>query len=439
MSLPSKFGVEGNYNPSSAFEDVNDGSYDEFGNIFEDGFDLIKGAVNTVADVTTSIIDRVPGGAEARRAIGDFAKTPAGSFFFRALATVTYQNLAWTALGPQLASVAFAIPGLASGDGFVESWLREFNWRVSQAAGAIPGFDQATAQFSQQVTTILDKYKLGQLGKELTSRAVKELTGFRQDAVDFALSAINKIPWDTWKWSLYDNRTGEKIGIERKLGSVRSRPESELEIERLRGVYPPAFSDFVVMNARIQQYRSGNTAGRIKNDSDLRQALTDLRTPASKIFPYLKDVLKNPKVVGFFDGYTSDDWSAWERDYNAAARKGKTEVVAQPGQLTGGYTWKLPTEMSVASYPPEPPPLTYPTESSGGFAYATQAAPIVEIAPVPSGPMAGDEPPKPSPVIPAAAGGIGLAGALLAGASLPLALGVGLGAGIMGLLFGKKK
>ena len=65
MSLPSKFGVEGNYNPSSAFEDVNDGSYDEFGNIFEDGFDLVKGAVNTVADVTTSIIDRVPGGADA--------------------------------------------------------------------------------------------------------------------------------------------------------------------------------------------------------------------------------------------------------------------------------------------------------------------------------------------------------------------------------------
>src|SRR6267142_4323977 len=102
---------------------------DDFGSIW----DIPGDAVDAVTDVATSAIDAVPGGKAVREAMGDVADSVAGQIILRAFATSLTGALAWK-VGPQLATVAFAVPGLAKGDKFTKAWLDEFSWRVQKTA-----------------------------------------------------------------------------------------------------------------------------------------------------------------------------------------------------------------------------------------------------------------------------------------------------------------
>lgn len=439
MPLPSKFGLDGSYTPSGAFEDVSEG---EFGNIFEDAWDTTTGAIkdvaNTVADVTTSIIDRIPGGLEVRQAVGDFAKTPAGSVFFRALATVTYQNLAWGALGPQLAAVAFAIPGLAAGDGFVESWVKEFNWRVSQTAGALPIPSLDSQVFGSQVNSILEKFKLKQLGNDLSREVVKRVTGFRDDAIDFALAAIKKIPLGTNFFDKYNRQTGEKLSG--ALGKFDPSHDWQKALDEKYGT--AAIDDLKGQFERADKMAraaeaSGNPAAKTlrakaneakaKWDEETRR-FDEARAAAARAdFDSQLETMPLEDLRKLFESYykRADEWASKNANMSRTFR-GKADK------------YKSVYDRRLNSYPPAPA-YQYPTEEPV-FTYAapavTQAPPPVAI---PSTPMTGGDEPKKNLAVPAVATGIGLGGALLAGLSLPLAASVGLGAGIMGLLLGRKQ
>lgn len=66
----------------------------------------------------------------------DFANTDVGRAVLRAFATSQYYYLA-PILGPQLAAIAFAFPGLAQGKEPVKAWVDEFVYRVRTTGAMI--------------------------------------------------------------------------------------------------------------------------------------------------------------------------------------------------------------------------------------------------------------------------------------------------------------
>jgi hypothetical protein len=88
--------------------------------LLEDFADLIEGGAEWLKEVIAGPLK-------------DWAGTDVGKTILRAMATSLSGGLA-NVLGPQLASVAFALPGLARGEAFDEAWWKEFTWRVEKTA-----------------------------------------------------------------------------------------------------------------------------------------------------------------------------------------------------------------------------------------------------------------------------------------------------------------
>lgn len=100
------------------------GPFDFLGDIFDEipGSDWIKSAAESGAGF-----------------IGDFAKTPVGFFTLQVISNNLYGPIANTSLGavsgmqtvgPQIASVIWAMPGMAAGEPFTEAYIKEFIERV---------------------------------------------------------------------------------------------------------------------------------------------------------------------------------------------------------------------------------------------------------------------------------------------------------------------
>lgn len=120
--------------------------------------DDASAVVGAAADITTSAIDTIPGGQDVRLAVDsavtgpvrDFANTAVGRTMLSALASTVTGGLA-PVLGPQLATIAFALPGMAAGDDFVTAWTQEFGKRVEQTA-AIVGASYAGPLVQEQLS-----------------------------------------------------------------------------------------------------------------------------------------------------------------------------------------------------------------------------------------------------------------------------------------------
>lgn len=129
------------HDPRCPFKTENLGICSDMGFDFDDinPVKIVSSAVEGAADIATSVIDRIPGGSDLRGAVKDFANTNAGKTFFRSLATVWGAGLT-PIFGAPLASVAFAVPGLAAGDSnFLDAWMKEFKWRVEKTSELLGG------------------------------------------------------------------------------------------------------------------------------------------------------------------------------------------------------------------------------------------------------------------------------------------------------------
>lgn len=127
----------------------------------DDAWDATGGQVVDVAtSAWNTAVDAVPGARAVADAVDsvtagpvrDFARTAVGRTLLTALASSLTGGLA-PMLGPQLATVAFALPGLAQGDDFVTAWTQEFAKRVEDTA-EILGADGAAALFAAQFETL---------------------------------------------------------------------------------------------------------------------------------------------------------------------------------------------------------------------------------------------------------------------------------------------
>jgi hypothetical protein len=181
------------------------------GNIFEDAADF-------VSDTTGDVIDAVPGARDVLDAVGDavtgpvrdFANTAVGRAMLSALATTVTGGLA-PVLGPQLATVAFALPGLAAGQDFVSAWTQEFGSRVEQTA-AIIGAEEAKALWSDQ----FDKAAawLSAHGAEtLLQMPIEDLAKAAGIREDFAAFLVAGAAGDLNEFvaSLFDTKTGKRL------------------------------------------------------------------------------------------------------------------------------------------------------------------------------------------------------------------------------------
>lgn len=203
------------------------------------GFDLggaISGVVDAAGDVVNAaagVVGSIPGVSAAVQFFGselqDFANTTIGQIALDMLASYVFPEVAMV-VGPQLASVVFAGPGLAKGEGFVQAWLTDFMKRLEQladiegadVAGAIAGqLEPALAQLEQlaqqagidptQYATQLESYTSDQVHKlaqqlgvrdDMLQSAIDYLSGQMTIAVDAATRAAEQKAWDALRAAL---------------------------------------------------------------------------------------------------------------------------------------------------------------------------------------------------------------------------------------------
>lgn len=103
--------------------------------IFDPFVDVIEGA----ADIASSVIDRVPGLSHLKKflvenpVIGSIVFTAMGSALFAGIANTSIPAVSgMQTVGPQIASVAFAVPGMVfKGQGFIKAYTEDLTARVS--------------------------------------------------------------------------------------------------------------------------------------------------------------------------------------------------------------------------------------------------------------------------------------------------------------------
>ena len=160
----------------------------------DDVGDAISSGIDKALDVFTSAVDAIPGGRAVREAAGDFAKTSVGQVLTKAIASTFTAGIASFA-GPQIASVAFAVPGLAEGKGFSEAWLTEFKWRVEKTIEIVS--PQVGQMLSNQITEVLKQLPHDLPFDAKIKESIQDFAkkyNIREDAAAFVKSIWNKEP-----------------------------------------------------------------------------------------------------------------------------------------------------------------------------------------------------------------------------------------------------
>lgn len=106
-----------------------------------DVIDFAGGIVGGAVDVAGDVLEEIPMAPELYDALTsvvtgpmrDFAKTDFGMTVFRAMSTMLH-GAAAVYLGPQVAALAFATPGLVRGEDFWTAWMKELAWRAEKTA-----------------------------------------------------------------------------------------------------------------------------------------------------------------------------------------------------------------------------------------------------------------------------------------------------------------
>lgn len=127
----------------------------------------IGGAVGGAAKDIVHAIESVPGVDWITSDLENFAKSDFGTTVLRALSSTAYIGLA-PVLGPQFASIAFAIPGMAKGDSIADSYVNELAYRVKTTADILTA-GQGGAALSAQAKTLMSQVDIA--GQEVMNQA----------------------------------------------------------------------------------------------------------------------------------------------------------------------------------------------------------------------------------------------------------------------------
>lgn len=194
-----------------------------FGNVFDDVDDTLSTIASPITDTWDALKDDVPGFQEVSDAVDavvtgpvrDFARTAIGRTILTAAASSLTGGLA-PLLGPQLATVAFAMPGMAAGTDFARAWTLEFASRVQQTASILGTqyAGQIAAEAYAKLKAYSDKFDVAPFAKEIAKYGdFKELArraGVREDyAALFLAGYVGDMSIYTSR--SFDARTGAEI------------------------------------------------------------------------------------------------------------------------------------------------------------------------------------------------------------------------------------
>lgn len=180
------------------------------------GSDVADWAGGAAADVASAVA-AVPGVDVIVEAAADFARTSVGQVVTRAIATALTGGLA-PVLGPQLATIAWTVPGVLRGDPWDQAWLAEFGHRAEQAATVLGGEAGAVfgAQLDAAIRYLAARIPAGQL-VQWTAQQLAAAVGIRVDVAALAVDLVNR-GWREAKGA-WDPATGLPIPAPRALAA----------------------------------------------------------------------------------------------------------------------------------------------------------------------------------------------------------------------------
>lgn len=216
----------------------------------------VTGAASDAADVlgvdvvTGPIVDVWEG------PLRDWAHTDVGKTMLRAMGSAGYFALV-PALGPQLAAVSFAWPGLVRGEPIDVAWLTEFSWRVQKTAEILGA--EVKVKLGDELARVLGQLhvELDHGNREILSWSAERVADYlsvpRVDVVAAALSLVKR--------SL-DDLKGE---WDPETGARRSSMASRIDALGVQGQAAPLFVRQAVrapgIDARVMALPAASGAG----------------------------------------------------------------------------------------------------------------------------------------------------------------------------------
>lgn len=209
--MPIHNGRESNYVPPSM-----DGLGDDFGSFFDDPLGTVEGVVSDVGDTISSVVPDV-----LKDKFKEFAGSTIGHVVLFAASGGAYAILAPT-LGPQVAAVAFALPGMAKGENFMKAWTEGFTERItilikyfmSTGVPQDQAAQSATNLFTDQMQTVQHYVdSIGGVAKlgGMDFKTLAEKAGVREDvAAEYLANAVGNLSLPT-SYN-FDPATGKATG-----------------------------------------------------------------------------------------------------------------------------------------------------------------------------------------------------------------------------------
>lgn len=232
------------------------------------GFDIpiVDDVTGAVADVVSSVWDRIPGSGwvdgvtgDCSDAIGELAKTGVGETVLRAI-SIALQGMSYAVpyVGGVLALCTVAIPGVVKGDSFDKAFIDEASYRIEKTAEYFAGKagEEAGKKFSEyggeQLKTAMDGLKekakeafpdipIEEAVKQLniTPQALADALGIRPDMAAYVITYVKGLGEDAIRdiKNHYDIETGRAYtNLGRKLNltpaqEARIKAESEARLK----------------------------------------------------------------------------------------------------------------------------------------------------------------------------------------------------------------
>lgn len=205
------------------------------GTVFEDIGDAVKKVTGMVSDAFNDVFSAIPGSGWLKDLVNgplkDFAKGDVGKVVLRAIATTLTGGLA-PLLGPQLATVAWSLPGLVRGEPFDKAWFDEFAHRVEQTGQIMGGEigqqlagmfkvagDYITNMARQQFPNLPIEQAIQAL--DISPEQLAQTLGIRPDVAAMAASLAKRI--GLVDLSRYDIATGmPTVGMRKTTAEARA-------------------------------------------------------------------------------------------------------------------------------------------------------------------------------------------------------------------------
>jgi hypothetical protein len=150
------------------------------------GFDLFK--PSTWGDVVNAI------GQTAQ----DFANSSVGHIILQAVASSAFGPFS-AVLGPQLGSIAFALPGIVRGERFDQAYFKELAFRLTELASIMA--PQVAGVVGDQIKTVAQRLGVNQFLVDMVNRGEETLQTLadrfpfaREDSINAALELVKRTP-----------------------------------------------------------------------------------------------------------------------------------------------------------------------------------------------------------------------------------------------------